>query len=87
MVRKVTSAPTHFWYRGARWFVARLYGLGQLVTSCSDFSEKIRWLFEKRLVVIPCQEQSLAVEGGSRLHELEGGTEVTTSWQLEVIES
>ena len=31
--------------------------------------------------------KSLAVEGGSRLHELEGGTEVTTSWRLEVIGS
>ena len=29
--------------------------------------------------------RSLAVEGGSRLHELEGGTEVTPSWRLEVI--
>ena len=24
-VRKVTSAPAHFWDRGARWFVVRLY--------------------------------------------------------------
>ena len=47
-VRKVTSAPAYFWDRGARWFVARLYGLGQLVTSCSIFSEKIRSLFEKK---------------------------------------
>ena len=30
---------------------------------------------------------SLAVEGGLRLHELERGTEVTPSWRLEVIES
>ena len=30
-------------------------------------------------------KKSLAVEGGSRLHELEGGTEVTPSWRLEVI--
>ena len=29
--------------------------------------------------------KSLAAEGGSRLHELEGGTEITTSWRLEVI--
>ena len=28
-VRKVTSAPAHFWDRGACWFVVRLYGLGQ----------------------------------------------------------
>ena len=32
-------------------------------------------------------EKSLAVEGGSRLHELEKRTEVTPSWRLEVIES
>ena len=56
-VRKVTSAPAHFWDRGARWFVARLYALGQLVTSCSLFSEEIRWLFEPRPVLMPCQEK------------------------------
>ena len=32
-------------------------------------------------------EKSLAVEGGSRLHELEGRMEVTPSWRLEGIES
>ena len=32
-------------------------------------------------------EKSLAVEGGSRLHELEGRTDVTPSWRLEVIGS
>ena len=32
-------------------------------------------------------EKSRAVEGGSRLHELEGRTEVTPSWRLEVIVS
>ena len=32
-------------------------------------------------------EKSFTVEGGSRLHELEGRTEVTPSWQLEVIRS
>ena len=31
--------------------------------------------------------KSLAVEGGSRLHELEGGIEVTPSWRLEMIGS
>ena len=36
-VSKVTSAPAHFWDRGARWFVARFYGLRQLETSCSVF--------------------------------------------------
>ena len=46
-VRKVTSAPAHFWDCGARWFVARFFGLGQLVKSSSVFSEKIRWFFKK----------------------------------------
>ena len=32
-----------------------------------------------------CREKSLAVEGGARLHELEGRTEVTPSKRLEVI--
>ena len=32
-------------------------------------------------------EKRLAVEGGSKLHELEGRTEVTPSWRLEVIGS
>ena len=38
---------------------------------------------------MPFQEKNLAVEGGSRLRELEleGGTEVTPSWRLEVIGS
>ena len=58
-VRKLTTAPAHFWDRGARWVVARLYGLGQLVMSCSIFSEEIRWLFEKRPVLMPCQEKVL----------------------------
>ena len=58
-VRKVTSAPAHFWDRGARWFVARLYGLGQLVTSCSVFSDEIRWLFVTRPVLMSCQKKVL----------------------------
>ena len=58
-VREVTSTPTHFWDRGARWFVVRLYGLGRLVTSCSIFSEEIRWLFETRPALMPCQEKVL----------------------------
>ena len=47
-VHEVTSAPAHFWDRGARWFVVRLYVLGQLVTSCRVFSEEIRCLLEAR---------------------------------------
>ena len=56
VVLEVTSAPARFWGRRARWLVARFYGLGQLETNCSVFSEEIRWLFEKRPVLIPFQE-------------------------------
>ena len=86
-VHEVTSAPARFWDRGARWFVARLYELGQLVKSCSVFSEKIRWLFVTRPVLMPSQKKNLAVEGDSRLHELEGRTEITPPWRLKVIGS
>ena len=58
-VHVVTSAPAHFWDPGARWFVVRLYGLGQLVTSCSVFSEEICWLFDTRPASMPCQEKVL----------------------------
>ena len=61
-VRKVTSAPAHFWDRGARWFVVRLYRVGQLVTSFSDLSEEIRWLSETRLALIPCKQTSSRLE-------------------------
>ena len=44
-VHEVTSAPARFWDRGASWFVARSYGLGQLVKSCSVFSHEIGWFF------------------------------------------
>ena len=47
------------------------------MTSCS--------VFRRRFAA--CLKQSLAVEGGLRLHELERGTEVTPSWRLEVIGS
>ena len=47
------------WDRGARWFVVRLYGLKQLVTSCSVFSEEISWLFETRPALMSCQEKVL----------------------------
>ena len=56
-VDEVTSAPARFWDRGARWFVARFDGLGQLETSCSVFSEEIRWLYGIRPVMMPCQEK------------------------------
>ena len=58
-IHEVTSAPAHFWDRGARWFVVRLYGLGQLMTSCSVFLEEICWLFETRSTLMPCQEKVL----------------------------
>ena len=67
--------------------MARFYGLGQLETSCSVFSEEIRWLFDKMAIFDAVPGKSLGVEGGSRLHELEEGTEVTRSWRLEVIGS
>ena len=67
--------------------MVEFYGLGQLETSCSVFSGDIRWLFEKKAGYDAVPGKSLAVEGGSRLHELEGGTEVTTSWRLEMIGS
>ena len=38
-VRKVTSAPAHFWDRGARWFVVRLYVLEKLGDELQRFSE------------------------------------------------
>ena len=86
-VPKVTSAPAHFWDHGARWFVVRLYGLGHLVTSCSILSENICWLFENKAGFDAVPGKSLAAEDGSRLHELEGGTEVTPSWRLKMIGS
>ena len=51
------------------------------------FLERICWFFEKKAGFDTMPVKSLAVEGGSRLHELGGGAEVTTSWRLEVIES
>ena len=57
-VLEVTSAPARLWDRGARWLVARFYGLGQLETNCSVFSEEIRWLFETKPVMRPCRKKS-----------------------------
>ena len=85
-VCKVILAPARFWDRGARWFMVRLCMLDQLVTSCSIFPEEIRWLHEARSALC-CARKKLAVEGGSRLHEPEGRTEVTPSWRLDVIGS
>ena len=56
-VLEVTSAPARFWGRGASWFVAGIYGLGQLETSFSVFSDEIRWLFGIKPVMMPCQEK------------------------------
>ena len=52
--------------------------LEQLMTSCSVFPEEICWLYEVRPALC-CARKSLAVEGGSRLHEPEGQTEFTPS--------
>ena len=57
--------------------MARLYGLEQLVTSRSGFSEGIRWLFGNKAGFDAVPEKSLAVEGGLRLHGLEGESEIT----------
>ena len=38
-VRKITFAPAHFWDRGARWFVVRLYVLEKLGDELQRFSE------------------------------------------------
>ena len=78
-VRKVTSAPTHFWDRGARWFVAKFYGLGQLVKNYSVFfgGDSLAPCDKAGFDAVP--GKSLAVEGNSRLHDLEGRTEVTSS--------
>ena len=37
--------------------MARIYGLGQLETSLSVFSDEIRWLFGIRPVIMLCQEK------------------------------
>ena len=56
--------------------------LEQLVTNYSVFPEEIRWLYEARPALC-CARKSLTVEGGSRLHELEGRTEATRGdWKL-----
>ena len=57
--------PARFWDRGVCWFVVKLYGLGQLVTSCSVLSEEIRWLSETRPALMPCKKKI------SRLERLE----------------
>ena len=56
-VQEVTFAPARFWDSGARWFVASFYALGQLEKSCNIFSDEIRWLFEKKPVLMPCQDK------------------------------
>ena len=53
-VRKVTSAPAHFWDRGARWFVVRLYVLEQL--------EKTARLQESRTSKVLCRAYSVFSE-------------------------
>ena len=86
-VCKVISAPARFGDRGTCWFVVRLYELGQLVMSCSVFRTRLAAFLKQGQPKIRCAGKTLAVEGGLRLHELEGGTEVTPSCRLEVIGS
>ena len=49
------------------------------MTSCSVFSENIRWLFETKAGFDAVPGKNLAAESGFMLHELEGGTAVTSS--------
>ena len=58
------------------------------MTSCSVFRSRFDASLKQGQPRIRCAEKkSLVVEGGLRLHELGGGTEVTPSWRLEVIGS
>ena len=59
--------------------MVRLYGLGQLVTSCSVFFGGDLLALRNKAGSDAVPGKSLAVEGSLRLHELEGGTEVTPS--------
>ena len=56
-VLEVTSALARFWDRGARWFVAMIYGLGQAAGAELQFFSVIRWLFKRRPVLMPCQNK------------------------------
>ena len=80
-VHEVTSAP-------ARWLVVMLYVLEQPGDELQRFfggdSLPLRG---KASLEYAAPGKSLAVEDGLRLHKLDGGTEVTPSWQLEVIGS
>ena len=55
--------------------------------NCSVFRSRFATSLKQGQSRIRCAGKSLAVEGSLRLHELEGRTEVTPSWRLEVIES
>ena len=56
--------------------------------SCSVFRRVFAASLKQGQLRILCTgKKSLAVEGGLRLHELEGGTEVTPSWRLKMIGS
>ena len=55
--------------------------------SCNVFRSRFAACLKPGQLRIRCAGKSLAVEGGLRLHELEGRTEVTPSWRLEVIRS
>ena len=57
------------------------------MTSCSAFRSRLAASLKQGQPRIRCAGKRLAVEGGLRLHELEGGTEVKPSWRLEVIGS
>ena len=72
-VRKVVSAPARFWDRGVRWIVVKLYGLGQVVTSCSVLAEEIRWLPETKPALMPCKKKSSRLERLEMISRRNGG--------------
>ena len=78
-VRKVTSAPTHFlgsWCTLVRSEVLRAGGAGDELQHFFE-GDSLALCNKAGFDAVP--RESLTVEGGSRLHELEGRTEVTLS--------
>ena len=88
-VLKVVSAPARLWERGTRCFVGRLCVLERLLTICGVFGglmiqgsktcrRKRRTVYAIRIAVnrFFLHTTRHALEGGSRLQELKGRTEV-----------
>ena len=55
------------------------------MTSCSVFRRRFTGSLKQGQLRIRCVGKSLVIKGNSRLHGLEGRTEVTPSRRLEVI--